>query len=574
MNHAIETNKLVKRFPKLYAPALDNISVNIKKEIITGLVGPDGSGKTTLIRIYAGLLSRNEGDVVVLGKDPYSQQEELKSSIGYMPQRFGLYEDLSVIENLNLYANLKSIQEQEKTQLFNKLLTFTDLKKFTSRASGKLSGGMKQKLGLACALIGEPKLLLLDEPSVGVDPISRQELWKLVNELAAAGITIIWSTAYLEEADRCDEVVLMNEGKVVDQGTPNRLKAKISNQTFYLQHPKKSLRELLKIGLVNEEVLDIYIQGDYLRVLVSHPVKEQFFVNLFDQEIKCTVAKENLEDIFMTVAGGVRVRKSTLAGIMSDVTFDKEKPIVTAKKVTKVYGNFKAVDGVSLSIYPGKIYGLLGPNGAGKSTTFKMLCGLINPTKGECEIFGSKISKHKNWQREKMGYMAQKFSLYTTLTVMQNLEFFSGIYGLKGKEQKARINQLVELFNLTPFKSTPCNQIALGYKQRLALSCALIHQPTILFLDEPTSGVDPITRREFWVHINALVSHGVTVVITTHFMEEAEHCDYIGLILAGKLIAEGTPEELKARVKSNKNQNPTMEYAFINLVQNERNLNF
>lgn len=565
IDYAIQTKDLTKIFKKTNKKALDSLSISIQKGKVTGLVGPDGAGKTTLMRLSAGLLTVTEGSITVLDEDPIKGNEMIRDSIGYMPQRFGLYENLSVLENLTLHADLKSLTKEQKEERFEKLLSFTDLKKFTSRMAGKLSGGMKQKLGLACALLGRPKLLLLDEPSVGVDPISRRELWRLVKDLSGEGMTVVWSTAYLDEADRCDAILLLNEGALMADGRPDELIEKIKNRT-YLLSGSLDKRQLLKHSMKNKFIIDAYIQGDYLRVLLKEEPSKDFFTDYYDSSVQTTSIDANLEDIFMDVLGGIRLRESVLSQVMPDITFDESKPVIEANNLTKMYGDFTAADSISFTIYPGKIYGLLGPNGAGKSTTFKMLCGLTTPTSGDSEIMGKSFATEGTQIREKLGYMAQKFSLYTNLSAKQNLTFFSGMYGISGQEQQDKINQMLDLFDLQEYSDMESGTLPLGFKQRLALSCALIHQPPILFLDEPTSGVDPLTRREFWIHINGLVEKGVTIIVTTHFMEEAEYCDYIGLVYKGKIIAEGTPTELKKSVTTENNEVPTMEDTFVKLI--------
>lgn len=548
--------------------ALSNISAKIKRGRITGVIGPDGAGKTTLIRIMAGLLSFVEGRVLVEDLNPMMHVEQLRHILGYMPQKFGLYEDLSVIENLVLYADLRGVLGETRKIVFEQLLNFTDLSRFKARPAGKLSGGMKQKLGLACALLGRPKVLLLDEPSVGVDPISRRELWKMVNALVTDGITVIWSTSYLDEAELCKEVLLMNEGKLVYAGTPTAMTEKLVGRSIQVQNIQTNHRLVLQRALRSPEVMDGVIQGQNVRLLLKESEKRPDLA-LFQagKDASIALVKPRFEDAFIDKLGGGPGGDSVLAGMMNPIQIDAPSDIVIeASLLTKQFGSFTATDHINFKVKQGEIFGLLGPNGAGKSTTFKMMCGLLTPTSGNAIVLGLDLQKSPSQARQRIGYMAQKFSLYGDLTVLQNLQFFSGIYGLSGKRQFEKMNEMLKVFDLKEFSHMKTNELSLGFKQRLALSCAIMHEPSILFLDEPTSGVDPITRREFWTHINGLVEKGVTVMVTTHFMDEAEYCDRIALIYRSQLIAAGTPDELKQSVKTESRPEPSMEDAFIELV--------
>lgn len=496
MTFSVEIKNLTKNFTGEYS-AIDNITLNIKEGKITGLIGPDGSGKTTLIRLISGLLIPTGGEISTLGLDTATQKDIIKTKIGYMPQKFGLYEDLSVIQNLNLYADLKDINQKEKPEIFDRLLTLSDLKNFQNRLAGALSGGMKQKLGLACSLLGKPELLLLDEPSVGVDPISRRELMKMVRGLQDEGITILWSTAYLDEALSFDECIVLNEGKVIYNGVPHDL----------------------------------------------------------CPESAC------FEDKVIELMGGIDLAPSKLAEKF-ELKNEECKYVIEALDLVKRYGDFYAVKKNTFCIKRGEIFGLLGPNGAGKSTSFKMMCGLATPTAGTARIMGQDILKNPSKARSYLGYMAQKFSLYGDLSVIENLRFFAGVYGLGLFKRKEKIDEIIEIFHFKKYLNQNAKELPLGYKQRLALSCAVMHNPPVLFLDEPTSGVDPITRKEFWHHIKSLAKKGVTIMVTTHFMDEAEFCDRISLFYQGEAIATGSPTELKGMVNAN-----NMEEAFIGLIQ-------
>ncbi|HDR2718594.1 TPA: ABC transporter ATP-binding protein [Enterobacter roggenkampii] len=568
MNDAvIQLNSLVKRFKGMDKPAVAPLNCTILKGYVTGLVGPDGAGKTTLMRMLAGLLKPDEGSARVLGLDPIKDDGPLHAMLGYMPQKFGLYEDLTVMENLNLYADLRSVTGETREKTFARLLEFTSLGPFTDRLAGKLSGGMKQKLGLACTLVGEPKVLLLDEPGVGVDPISRRELWQMVHELAGDGMLILWSTSYLDEAEQCRDVLLMNEGELLYQGEPTTLTQSMAGRSFLLHSPQASNRSLLQRVLRLPQVSDGMIQGRSVRVILK---KEATVDDIRRAPGMPTIEMEEtaprFEDAFIDLLGGAGTSESPLGAILHTVEGTPGETVIEAKSLTKKFGDFAATDNVNFAVKRGEIFGLLGPNGAGKSTTFKMMCGLLVPTSGKALVLDMDLKVSSGKARQHLGYMAQKFSLYGNLTVEQNLRFFSGVYGLRGRAQNEKIRRMSDAFGLTNIASHATDELPLGFKQRLALACSLMHEPDILFLDEPTSGVDPITRREFWLHINSMVEKGVTVMVTTHFMDEAEYCDRIGLVYRGKLIAHGTPDDLKNQAADDAVPDPTMEQAFITLI--------
>ncbi len=559
---------LSKVFNQKASPALDSINATIPKGQIVGLAGPDGSGKTTLLRLIAGLLLPSQGEITVAGYDTVKEAKVIHHLIGYMPQKFGLYEDLTVQQNLNLYADLRGVGGEERKATFAQLLSFTALTPFTNRLAGALSGGMKQKLGLACTLIRKPTLLLLDEPSVGVDPLSRRELWKMVQELLHEGISVIWSTAYLDEAEKCDRVLLLNEGKLLYHGSPEELTQRVNGRTFKLIHISGSRRTLLTQLLNQDNIIDGTIQGRDIRFVIKNKISPPIDLLSLNagEKAEWQPVAPRFEDAFIEILGGGPGGSSKLAEKTPRI-FTKKEIVVEAKELVKRFGSFTAVDHITFHIRSGEIFGLLGPNGAGKSTTFKMMCGLLKPTAGEAYINNLNLQIASGEARARIGYMAQKFSLYGNLSVKQNLNFFSGIYNLTGRDRRNIIHQMIEIFNFKPYLDESAEILPLGFKQRLALSCAVLHHPDVLFLDEPTSGVDPITRREFWNHINGLVEKGVTVLVTTHFMDEAEYCDRIGLIYKSKLITIGTPDSLKEEAKSTENPSPTLEDAFIQLIQ-------
>jgi drug efflux transport system ATP-binding protein len=562
----VEFAGLTKRFGA-GAPALDHISGAIGGGAITGLVGPDGAGKTTLIRLMTGLVLPDEGRLRVLGYDTATDPAPIQAAIGYMPQRFGLYEDLSVEENLTLYAELRGLPDAERKAAFDELLNFTDLRRFTKRLAGKLSGGMKQKLGLACALLKKPRLLLLDEPGVGVDPISRRELWRMVEDLAKEGIAVVWSTAYLDEAEACHRVLLLNEGKLLFDGVPREMTRRVEGRVYRLSGIAGRRRKLLAAALAEPGIIDGVIQGEALRLVTSADTKAPPAAPAnAGAQVQITAIAPRFEDAFVDILGGGPGGRSLLAEAMPALGA-QAKPVIEAKGLTKRFGDFTAADSITFDIPRGEIFGLLGPNGAGKSTTFKMLCGLLKPSSGEGRVAGFDLRRDTAAARGRLGYMAQKFSLYGDLSVAQNLDFFAGVYGLSGARKRKQIALMTEIFDLGRELNHAARDLALGFKQRLALACSVMHEPEALFLDEPTSGVDPITRREFWTHINGLVEKGVTILVTTHFMDEAEYCDRISLIYRGRSIALGSPDALKARVATTARPDPTMEDAFVALIE-------
>lgn len=562
----IQIDGITKRFAEDVPPAIENLTTRIEAGRVTGLVGPDGAGKTTLLRLIAGLLLPDAGTLTVCGFDPETQAGELHRAVAYMPQRFGLYEDLSVIENLELHADLRSVTGHDREAAFERLLTFTGLAPFTRRLAGALSGGMKQKLGLACALIARPDLLLLDEPSVGVDPISRRELWLMVYDLADQGIGVIWSTAYLDEAERCASVLLLSEGKLLYQGPPQDLTHRVDGRTFQIRNIEGDRRTVLSRALEWPGIIDGVIQGRSVRLVVSEAGNPPTPPDVeAGPEAEVTPVRPRFEDAFMDLLGGGPKGRSPFSEEIERRRHEAEIA-VEARDLTRRFGSFTAVAGISFQVRRGEAFGLIGPNGAGKSVTFKMMCGLLKPTSGSARVAGLDLARASGKARSQLGYMAQKFSLYADLSVHQNLEFFAGVYNLAGRRREA-IRRMSDTFALGPYLDANAGDLPLGFKQRLGLACAVMHDPNVLFLDEATSGVDPRTRREFWSHINAMVANGVTVMVTTHFLDEAEYCDRVALIYRGRIIATGAPDDLKDLVRTAERLEPTLEDAFIALVE-------
>ncbi|WP_423822269.1 ATP-binding cassette domain-containing protein [Salinisphaera sp. SPP-AMP-43] len=547
--------------------ALTEITTHIAPGRLTGLVGPDGAGKTTLLRILTGLMTPDAGRAIVAGHDVVADNAAIHRVTGYMPQRFGLYEDLSVYENLRLYAELRGLAPTAHDQTFARLLGFTRLEAFTTRLAGKLSGGMKQKLGLACALMARPPVLLLDEPGVGVDPLSRRDLWHMVNELVDDGMTVVWSTAYLDEAERCAHVLLLNEGELAYDGPPGALTARLAGRCFGITGIDRARRGLLTRALDLASVGDGVIEGSALRMVLKEGATTDEIAALVQTAgADLAPVAPRFEDAFVDWLGGGPGGTSALAERMDDV-LPAAGAVVACRHLCKHFGAFVAADDVSFEVARGEIFGLLGPNGAGKSTTFKMLCGLLKPSAGQAEVAGHDLRRAAGAAKRQLGYMAQKFSLYGLLSVRQNLTFFAGVYGLDGRPKHERIDEMIEIFQLAPYLNAAPEALPLGFRQRLAMACALMHRPPVLFLDEPTSGVDPITRREFWSHINGLVRHGVTVMVTTHFMDEAEYCDRVALMDRARLIALDTPDALKQAAATADDPTPSMEAAFIRLIE-------
>lgn len=556
----------------LAVTALDNIDIGIHAGQVTGLIGPDGAGKTTLMRLAAGLLLPDRGAIRVLGQNVVQDPLSVQSSVGYMPQRFGLYEDLTVQENLDLYADLQGVARSDRALRYQQLMHMTGLSPFTRRLAGRLSGGMKQKLGLACTLVRPPRLLLLDEPTVGVDPVSRRELWLIVyRQVKEKGMSVLLSTAYLDEAGRCDEVIMMLEGRVLGQGSPDSFRKPMRGRTFQVSSSRLNKRSLQGRLVVLPGIVDAIIEGDQVRVVTGKPGKPDVSI-LGSESAGLTVSPTEpvFEDAF--IARIKSVRSSATAGfskrfqrVARDTTAGR--PVIEVRDLQRRYGDFYAVKRVSFNVRRGEIFGLLGANGAGKSTTFRMLCGLLPLSAGEVRVAGLDLRRAASRARGRLGYMAQRFSLYVDLTVMQNLRFFASAYGMNRQRRQQRIGWALDAFELSSYRNVSAADLPLGYKQRLAMAAALMHEPDILFLDEPTSGVDPLARREFWQRINALAEAGVTVLVTTHFMDEANYCDRLVIMAEGEVLAEGTPAELRRGFYSPECPDPTMEDAFIGLIE-------
>jgi ABC-2 type transport system ATP-binding protein len=565
--------------------AVDDLSFTVVAGALTALVGPDGAGKSTLMRMMAGLLRPDAGQLHVLDIDVAREPQSVQDRISYMPQRFGLYEDLSVQENLDLYADLHGVPPEVRRQRFSRLLEMTDLGSFTARPAGKLSGGMKQKLGLACTLVRSPDLLLLDEPSVGVDPLSRRDLWTIVQQLVTdEHLSVVVSTAYMDEAQRCAHVLVLNKGRLLAEGAPASLRERALGLTFTAVPPAGTTTRELQASLIDAQdlIVDAVPKGGAVR-FIRQP---QVAVEQLDALLGGAAAEprpEELEDAFMVM---LRQHESSAAEpaetgstapsapdalpvadapALANERAKDDKPVIVVRNLVRKFGDFTAVASTSFDVRRGEIFGLLGPNGAGKTTTFRMLCGLLPASGGQLEVAGLNLRTARAEARGRIGYVAQKFSLYGNLTVRENLEFFGGAYGLRGRVLRSRVEAMLNRFHLDA--AADSGELPGGYKQRLAMAAGLLHEPEILFLDEPTSGIDPLARREFWRTITALAKRGVTIIVTTHFMEEAEYCDRIAIQDAGRMLALGTPQQVR---EQGGDRASDMDSAFIAIVEQAR----
>ncbi|MBA1155806.1 ATP-binding cassette domain-containing protein [Microvirga mediterraneensis] len=552
--------------------ALDGVSLAVGTGSLTALVGPDGAGKTTLLRLMCGLMPPDAGDLAIMGIDVTAAPQAVQDILGYMPQKFGLYEDLSVQENLDLYADLHGVSLEQRRAVYPRLMEMTQLGRFRDRLAGKLSGGMKQKLGLACTLVRAPQLLLLDEPTVGVDPLSRRELWEIVLKLVREdGLTVVVSTSYLDEAERCDHAVVMHAGRVLAQGAPAEIMAEAAGCTFLATAPEGMPARSLQARLFAlPRVIDAVPEAGRVRV-VRASAEDRAPLAIDGADIPLEAVPARFEDGFMMLFHAVADEgvRNTMT-VRTPRTGGGDAVVVEVHDLVRTFGDFTAVDHVSFQVRRGEIYGLLGPNGAGKSTTFRMLCGLLPASGGTLRVAGADLRTSRAAARERLGYVAQKFSLYGQLSVDENLDFFASAYGLRGGRKRERIAWAKQQFELDRFSDLASGQLPGGFKQRLAMAAALLHEPEILFLDEATSGADPLARREFWGRITSLSEQGVTVIVTTHFMEEAEYCDRILILDAGRSLAEGTPAEVRSRADTTDGRPPTMEDAFIAIVEKAR----
>ena len=573
----VQAEGLVKRFrgkggnEDIYA--LDHLDLTLDRGCLTAMIGPDGAGKTTLMRLIAGLMVPTKGKLRVFGLDINGHEQEIQNRISYMPQKFGLYEDLTVQENMNLYAELHGVPQNERSKRFKHLLDMMGLLQFTARRAGNLSGGMKQKLELACTLVRSPELLLLDEPTVGVDPLSRRELWEILQLLVKEEhLSVFVNTAYMDEAELCQQVYVINHGQLLKHGKPQDICAVAKERCYYMEPYAGTPARILQSILLDDKqhVVDSVPEGHHVRFIRQANTDIEYFKKKFGLQVQA--AKERLEDGFMILLHDDHSERKDEIENFKELSLNDEYPIsehidIDVRELVRTFGDFTAVAQTSFQVHRGEVFGLLGPNGAGKTTTFRMLCGLLPISGGHLSVAGVNLRTARTQARANIGYVAQKFSLYGNLTVLENLSFFGGAYGLGGKKLQERIRAVINEFHLEGKENAKAGDLPGGYKQRLSMATALLHDPKILFLDEPTSGIDPLARRDFWRQITDLSAKGTTIIITTHFMEEAEYCDRMMIQDHGKLLAIGTPQHIR---EENVNDEATMNEVFITIVEKAR----
>jgi ABC-2 type transport system ATP-binding protein len=536
---------------KNYGPieAIRGIDLEIHQGEIFGLIGPDGAGKTTTFQILAGIMEATSGAVEVFGKPA----RESRSAVGYLTQTFSLYPDLSVAENIRYVGDLRRVAPQEIAGRGDRYLRLFDMDRFKDRLAGQLSGGMKQKLSLVCALVAQPRVLLLDEPTTGVDPVSRREFWDALAHLAADGLTIVVATPYLDEAERCNRVALMHLGLIHQTGTPAELRESLGMRRLEVHTANLAEAEDKLTEAEGAVIGDVQRFGDRLDVLVKDPEAGRAAVEAVLAKAgiaapNIRVADPTLENTFVAQlrAMGQELHAPPFLGKHPHRDL-KGQIAIGAENLTKRFGGFTAVHNVNLSVRYGEVYGLLGANGAGKTTTIKMLCGLLDPTTGRPQLAGKQGAIRSEEVRERVGYMSQKFSLYDDLSIDENLDFFAGVYGVPESEIADKKKWVLEFSGLAGKEQQLTGSLPGGWKQRVAFGAATMHEPSVLFLDEPTSGVDPLARRAFWRMINRLADMGTAILVTTHYLEEAEQCNRLGFMAGGELVAEGAPSAIKAR---------------------------
>ncbi len=546
---AVVVRGLVKRFASTVA--LDGIDFQIRSGEIFGLLGPNGAGKTTLLKTLATLETPSAGRAIVLGHDVATAPTALLARIGYVSQEFTLYGTLTVEENLDFFARLYRVPPGARAARKAELLAWSRLAPFRSRPAAKLSGGMQKKLHLCCTLIHEPRVLFLDEPTTGVDPISRRELWEILHDLAARGLTLVVATPYMDEAEQCARVAMLHAGRVAACDTPDALRQAVPEHVWALRPPSRSVRALLAAAPFPART---HVMADRIHVLADE-VHEGSLAALLagNPEIEMHRVTPSMEDVFVSVIEG-ETRMAAPSGVAvgggAEPAPADAAPAVHLEALSRRFGRFVAVEDLSLSVRRGEVFGFLGPNGSGKTTTIRMLCGLLRPTSGRAEVLGQDVLRQGRALRSRLGYMSQRFSLYDDLTVAENLAFFGRGYGLGRARLAERTAWALGMAGLAGEERRLARQLSGGAKQRLALGCAVLHGPELVFLDEPTAGVDPIARRQFWDLIAGLSAGGTTVFVTTHYLDDAEYCHRIGLLYRGRLIAEGGPRALKQEMRA------------------------
>ena len=553
---AIEAKGLQKRYEEVLA--VRGLDLVVQRGEIFGLVGADGAGKTTTIQMLCTLRLPSAGEARVLGMDTVKEAASIKERIGYMSERFNLYPTLTVEENLDFFARLRSIPRDVSEQRKKELLRFCRLEQFRKRHAEYLSGGMQKKLALACSLIHEPEVIFLDEPTTGVDPVSRRDFWRIISGFLSRGITVLVSTPYLDEAERFNRVVLMHQGQIIACDTPQNLKTELAGELLEIRAKpaRKAVTTLKQMPFPTAPQLF----GDTIHMLVDETEKRSLEVKHLLEQKAISVEDirritPSLEDVFVSRLAGLKekpehqdVQNNSVDTLIKEN--DRSEITIEVSALTRKFGDFTAVDHVNFEIKRGEIFGLLGPNGSGKTTTIRMITGLLAPTSGTAYILDQDMAKEADVVQSKMGYMSQKFSLFADLTVEENINFYGSLYGLSASLREERKKWVLDMAGLRGKEKVLPSELSGGWKQRLALGCTIIHSPEVIFLDEPTAGVDPLSRRFFWELIQELSAKGTTIFITTHYMDEAEHCHRLGLMYQGKLIALGSPLQLKtAQVK-------------------------
>jgi ABC-2 type transport system ATP-binding protein len=547
----ISVRNLSKRYGDF--AAVQGIDFEVQPGEIFGLIGPDGAGKTTCFHILGGVMEASAGAVSVLGAVP----RQARLNIGYLTQQFSLYLDLSIDENLRYSAGLRQVPADRFAPRRDKYLRLMSLEQIGDRLAGQLSGGMKQKLALCCALISEPQLLLLDEPTTGVDPVARREFWDVLAALAAEGITIVVATPYLDEAERCHRIALMYAGQISEIGTLSQLRAHLGLQRLEVRTKALSQAEevLMETARSRPSIADVQTFGDRLDVLVEHVEKDQKAVRQALSESLVPIdsiqaSEATLENVFVTRLRQQGSEPPFLPFPRSQAYQSRNSKLdqiaIAAQDLQKTFGKFRAVKAVNLEIRYGEIYGLLGANGAGKTTTIKMLCGLMEATSGKMTLAGQSHNLRSSALRKRIGYMSQKFTLYDDLSILQNLEFYCGVYEVPHHLRRQKIAWVLETCGLLGREKMITGKLPGGWKQRVSFGASVMHEPEILFLDEPTSGVDPLARRQFWHIINDFARQGTAILVTTHYLEEAEQCNRMGFMVAGAVVLQGSPSEIKA----------------------------
>ncbi len=555
----IHIEKLYKHYGKIIA--LRGIDLDVNRGELFGLIGPDGAGKTTVFNILGGVMEATAGEAQILELPA----RDARNYTGYLTQQFSLDPDLSVQENINYSAGLRLVPENQLEMRRSKYLKLMQLDNFCDRLAGRLSGGMKQKLALCCALISEPQVLLLDEPTTGVDTIARREFWDILAGLTAQGITVVVATPDLDEAERCDRVALIYDGQIQQIGTPTALKAALGLQRLVIRTPELVKTEQALLPLVNQEqIADVSTYGDRIEVLVKDAKQGEILVRdrltqqpkTSDDQIDIQSEKPTLENVFTTLLrqkGGVPKfipfpRSQSIPSKPNTKQEIIQNPAIAicARNLNRIFGTFHAVANLNLDLHYGEVYGLLGANGAGKTTMIKMLCGLLPISSGKISIAGETGDLRSAQLRQKIGYMSQKFTLYDDLTILENLQFYSGVYGIPPKQRQEKIRWVLSICGLEKQENLLTRQLPGGWKQRVAFGASVMHEPEILFLDEPTSGVDVLARKQFWQLINDFARNGTAILVTTHYMNEAEQCNRMCFMVAGRKVAEGSASEIKS----------------------------